>query len=160
MRFRYSPEVDILMVYMSEEPIQYGEDNEGLIVYHTEKGTPVALEVLDASKFVMLANTSIVSGQEIANPDVSPVPYTKERDVAIRAIPKGDADLRFTYLADNDTLIVKLGDSPSELCRRNHGMSVHYDISELPTGLEIENAQQFVLGSIKSVLLKEEVSVA
>ena len=39
MRFRYSPEVDILMVYISEEAYGYGEDNEGVIVHHAKTAT-------------------------------------------------------------------------------------------------------------------------
>ena len=34
MKFRYSSEVDILMVDISPEPYGYGEDNEGVIVHH------------------------------------------------------------------------------------------------------------------------------
>ena len=44
MRFSYSPEVDILMVYISEEAYGYGEDNEGVIVHHGMDGNPLSLE--------------------------------------------------------------------------------------------------------------------
>jgi uncharacterized protein YuzE len=160
MRFRYSSDVDILMVFMSQEPIRYGEDNEGVIVHHKEDGTPVALEILDASQFVMFANASVVSGQEITNPNVRQVRYSGEPDAPARAVPKGDADLRFKHLPDRDTLIVRFGDGNFDSIRNSQGMLVYYGKNELPTGLEIANARQFVLGSIKSVLLKEEVRVA
>ena len=160
MKFRYSSEVDILMVYVSDEPPWCGEDNEGVIVHYSKDGSPLALEILYASRFVMLANASLVTGQEIANPNASGVPYTKERDVPIRPVPRGDADLRFNYLADSDTLMVRFGDGASDFSRRNHDMTVYYDGNEVPTGLEITNARQFVLASVKSALLHEEVSVA
>ena len=160
MRFRYSPEVDILMVYISEEPFRYGEDNEGVIVHHDCKGIPLLLEILDAKQFVMFANASLVTGQEVTNPKVPEVPYTKERDVVIRLIPKGDADWRFKYHPDDDTLTIKFGDGASDFCRRNGEVTVSYDRNELPMGLKIEKARQFVLGSIQSVLLYEEVTVA
>ena len=46
MRFRYSPEVDILMVYISDGVYGYGEDNEGVIVHHDKDGNPLSLEIL------------------------------------------------------------------------------------------------------------------
>ena len=160
MRFRYSPEVDILMVYVSDEPFWFGEDNEGVIVHHGKDGTPLALEILDASQFAMFANTSLVTGQEVINPDVPEVPFTKERNVTFRTIPKGNADLRFQYLSDSDTLTIKFGDGTSNFQRRCCEMTVHYDHNELPVGLDIEKGRQFVLGTLESVLLEREVSVA
>ena len=160
MRFKYSPDVDILMAYMSDEAFRYGEDNEGVIVHHSKDGAPLALEIMDASQFVMFANTCLVTGQEVTNPDVPEVPFTKERNVTFRTIPKGNADLRFQYLSDSDTLTIKLGDGISDFQRRCCDMAVYYDQNELPVGLEIEKGRQFVLGSVKSVLLKQEVSIA
>ncbi len=160
MRLRYSPDVDILMVFVSEEPHDHGEDNEGIIVHHNVAGSPVALEVLDASQFVLFANASLVTGKEVTNPAVSGAPYTKEREVPLRAIPKGDADLRFNYNAGSDTLTVKFGSGDSNSRRRNNELAVYYDQKELPSGMKIENAQEFVLGIMQSVLLHEEVTVA
>jgi uncharacterized protein YuzE len=160
MRFRYSPEVDILMVYISDGVYGYGEDNEGVIVHHDKDGNPLSLEILDAKQFVMFANASLVTGREVTNPRVAEAPYTTERDVSVRKIPRGDADLRFNYHTDSDTLTVKFGGGASQFCRRNHELAVYYDQNELPMGLEISNARQFVLGSIQSILLHEEVNVA
>ena len=160
MKFRYSPEVDILMVEISHAPYDYGEDNEGMIVHHSKDGDPVGLEILDGKLFVMFANASLLTGKEVTNPNVSGVPYTKDRNVSVRAIPKGDADLRFKYHADRDALTVDLGDAASEFCRRNLDLTVYYDRNELPMALEIERAREFILGSLRSVLLHEEVTVA
>ena len=160
MKFRYSPEVDILMVDVSEAAYGYGEDNEGVIVHHDQDGAPLGLEILDGKLFVMFANASLVTGQEVTNPDAPEVPYSRDRDVPMRQIPKGDADLRFKYREDSDTLTVKLGAGDSETCRRNHGIAVYYDRNELPTRLEIGKAREFVLGMMQSVLLQEEVRVA
>ena len=160
MKFRYSPEVDILMVDISEEPYSYGEDNEGVIVHHGKNCDPLGLEILDGKLFVMFANTSLVTGQEVTNQSVPEVPFTKERNVPIRAIPKGNADLRFKYHEDNDTLTVKFGDGSSDFRRKNREITVYYNKNELPTGLEIQKARQFVLSSMKSVLLHKEVTVA
>ena len=160
MKFRYSPEVDILMVDISHEPYGYGEDNEGVIVHHGNDGNPLGLEILDGALFVMFANTSLATGEEVTNPDVPEVPFTKERNVPIRTIPKGNADLRFQYHAESDTLTVRFGDGISDFCRQNHELTVYYDYNELPIGLEIEKAREFILGSMQSVLLHKEVTVA
>ncbi len=160
MKFRYSPEVDILMVDISEEAYGYGEDNEGVIVHHGNDGNPLGLEILDGTLFVMFANTSLATGEEVTNPDVTEVPFTKERNVPIRTIPKGNADLRFKYHVENDTLTVRFGDGISDFCRQNHELTVYYDKNELPMGLEIEKAREFILGTMQSVLLHKEVTVA
>ena len=160
MKFRYSPEVDILTVDIADEPYGYGEDNEGVIVHHGKDGTPLGLEILDGKLFVLFANMSLATGREVTNPDVPDVPFTKERNSLIRTIPKGNADLRFKYHAERDVLTVDFGDAISKFCRRNHDLTVYYDEEELPMRLEIERAREFILGSIQSVLLHSEVSVA
>ena len=156
MKFRYSPDVDILMVDISHEPYGYGEDNEGVIVHHGKDGKPLRLEILDGKLFVMFANTSLATGREVINPEVPEVPFTKVRNVSIRTIPKGNADLRFKYQTESDTLTVKFGDGISDFCRRNNELTVYYDKNELPTGLEIEKARQLYLGTMQSVLLQED----
>ena len=160
MRFKYSPDVDILMVYVSDEPLWFGEDNEAVIVHHGKDGAPLALEIMDASQFVMFANASLLSGQEVTNPNASENAYSADRDAPVRAIPRGDADLRFNYLSDRDVLIVKFGGGVSDICRRSQDLSVFYSGNELPMRLEIPNGQRFVLSSLESVLLRQEVSVA
>ena len=160
MKFRYSPEVDILMVDVSEEAYGYGEDSEGVIVHHGKDGSPLGLEILDGKLFVMYANASLVTGLEATNPDIPAVPFTKERNLPFRTIPRGNADLRFKYHADEDTLNVKLGGGEPGFCRRNYELTVHYDRNELPMGLEIENAREFILGIVQSVLLHKEVTIA
>ena len=160
MKFRYSPEVDILMVDISQEPYGYGEDNEGVIVHHGKDDNPLGLDIFDGKLFVMFANTSLAIGHEVTNPNLPEVPFTKERDVPVRTISKGNADLRFKYHADSDTLRIKLGDGSSDFGRENHEITVFYDRNELPMALEIDKAREFILGSLRSVLLHEEVTVA
>ena len=159
MKFSYSSEVDILKVAISDDQYGYGEDNEGIIVHHGPDGTPLSLEILDAKLFVMYANASLLTGKEITNPSVSAVPYTQDRKVSIRAIPKGDADLRFKYHPERDALTVDFGDAASEFCRRNLDLTVYYDKNELPKRLEILSAREFLLGSMQCVLLQQEVTV-
>ena len=119
----------------------------------------MGLEILDARQFVMFANASVVTGQEVTNPTLPETPFTKERNVPIRTIPKGNADLRFQYLDDSNTLTVKFGDGHWDFRRKNRGIAVFYDRNQLPMGLEIDKAREFVLKSMESVLMQKEVSV-
>ena len=52
MRVDYSKEEDILMYEVSDEPIDYAEEMDSVIVHFTKAGKPVMLEILDASKFL------------------------------------------------------------------------------------------------------------
>ena len=96
----------------------------------------------------------------MTNPDVPEIPFTKERNVTFRTIPKGNADLRFQYFGDKDTLTIKFGDGTWNFQRRRCDMTVYYDHNELPVQLEIEKGRQFVLGILESVLLEKEVTIA
>ena len=52
---RYSKDVDILMVKVSDEPIAYAEEAERFIVHFSEDGRPVLLEIMDAKDFALTA---------------------------------------------------------------------------------------------------------
>ena len=51
MKVEYSGKEDILMYEVSDEPIDYAEEMDSVIVHFTKSGKPVLLEILDASKF-------------------------------------------------------------------------------------------------------------
>ena len=38
MKFKYSPDVDILMVWLSEEPTDHADETEGVITHISKKG--------------------------------------------------------------------------------------------------------------------------
>jgi uncharacterized protein YuzE len=48
MRVKYDLETDILMVEASAEPIDYAEELGNFIIYFSESGKPVLMEILDA----------------------------------------------------------------------------------------------------------------
>ena len=58
---RYSKDVDILMVKVSDEPIAYAEEAERFIVHFSEEGTPVLLEIMDAKGFVLESLDSMLT---------------------------------------------------------------------------------------------------
>ena len=58
---RYSKDVDILMVKVSDEPIAYAEEAERFIVHFSNEGKPVLLEIMDAKAFTMESLNAIQS---------------------------------------------------------------------------------------------------
>ena len=52
-KMRYSKDVDILLVKVSDEPVDYAEESGQFIVHFTEDGRPVLLEIQDAKEFVL-----------------------------------------------------------------------------------------------------------
>ncbi|MGI0498689.1 DUF2283 domain-containing protein [Limnospira platensis] len=51
-RIRYSPDVDALLIELSEEPIAYAEDEGSLIIHYSHSGDVVTIEVLDVQEFM------------------------------------------------------------------------------------------------------------
>ncbi len=52
-RMRYSEDVDILMVKLSDDPIDHAEESGQFIVHFSEEGNPVLLEIQGAKDFVL-----------------------------------------------------------------------------------------------------------
>lgn len=48
----YEPEDDVLNIWLSQKPVDYAEDNSGVITHYTKTGEPVYIEILFASKFL------------------------------------------------------------------------------------------------------------
>ena len=63
LHMRYDPSVDILLVEVSKRPIDYAEEMGSVIVHFTKNHKPVALEILDASRFVTQATAASLSAK-------------------------------------------------------------------------------------------------
>ncbi len=51
-RITYEPEDDVLNIWLSDKPYDYGADDGNLVITHyTKEGEPVYVEVLFASRF-------------------------------------------------------------------------------------------------------------
>ena len=51
MRVKYDKEIDVLYIYLSEEPIKESDESKpGIIIDYSEKGSIVGIEIIDASK--------------------------------------------------------------------------------------------------------------
>ena len=65
----YSKEVDILIVRVADEPVDYAEDTGQFIVHYSESGKPVLLEIQGAKDFVMESyNTLFAEDQATSVP--------------------------------------------------------------------------------------------
>lgn len=51
-KFRYDKEDDVLMVWFSQEPVDYAEQEKNLIIHFSKENKPVLMEILDASEFL------------------------------------------------------------------------------------------------------------
>ena len=65
MKFKYSTEVDILLIQLGDGKFDYAEENEGVIVHYNKDNVPVLLEVLDAKQFVLNSLSSIFGEKEV-----------------------------------------------------------------------------------------------
>lgn len=68
MKVKYSPEVDILLVRLSDDPFDYAEESNGVITHFSADGRPVLLEIQGAREFLLGSLTSLVKGQEVKLP--------------------------------------------------------------------------------------------
>lgn len=68
MKVKYSREVDILTVWLSEEPFDYAEEANGVITHYSAVGKPVLLEIQGAREFLLSSFTSMVREEEVDSP--------------------------------------------------------------------------------------------
>jgi uncharacterized protein YuzE len=67
-KIRYSKDVDVLLIELSEKQIDYAEEEGQMIIYFSKDGDPVLLEILDAKNFVLSSISSVFKEQEVAIP--------------------------------------------------------------------------------------------
>ncbi|MEW6033692.1 MAG: DUF2283 domain-containing protein [Chloroflexota bacterium] len=67
-RFKYSRDVDILMVELSDKKVDYADEVGPVIVHYTKEREPVLLEIQDARNFLLSSLSSIVKETEVALP--------------------------------------------------------------------------------------------
>ncbi len=59
MRYRYDAKTDILVLRLSNEKPDYGEQQGNVITHYSKKGKPIEIEILDASKISRKINEII-----------------------------------------------------------------------------------------------------
>jgi hypothetical protein len=68
MEIKYSSEVDILTVRLSDATVDYAEESDGLITHLTAAGKPVMFEIQGGREFLLGSITSMVKGEEVTLP--------------------------------------------------------------------------------------------
>lgn len=53
MKFRYDKDDDVLMVWFSNQKVDYAEQQKNIIIHFSKKDKPVLMEILDASEFLI-----------------------------------------------------------------------------------------------------------
>ncbi|MDI6865228.1 DUF2283 domain-containing protein [Thermodesulfovibrio yellowstonii] len=65
MKIKYSIDADILLIELREgKPIDSIDLKEGVILHLDEKGLPIEIKILDASKIVSLKEISVMTPLE------------------------------------------------------------------------------------------------
>ena len=67
-RIKYSRDVDVLLIELSEKQIDYAEEEGQMIIHFSKDGEPVLLEILDAKDFVLNSISSVFKEQEVLIP--------------------------------------------------------------------------------------------
>ena len=65
MKVKYNRDVDILMVWLSDDKFDYAEESNGVITHFTSEGKPVLLEIQGAKEFLLGSLTSLIKDQEV-----------------------------------------------------------------------------------------------
>ena len=68
MQGKYSHDVDILLVWVSDDPFDYAEESNGGITHFSSDGKPVLLEIQGAKDFLMSSLTSLIEDKEVRLP--------------------------------------------------------------------------------------------
>ena len=66
MKVKYNRDVDILMVWLSDDKFDYAEESNGVITHFTSEGKPVLLEIQGAKEFLLGSLTSLIKDQEVS----------------------------------------------------------------------------------------------
>ncbi len=68
MKVKYSRDVDILLVWLSDDPFDYAEETDGVITHFSAAGKPVLLEIQGAKEFLLSSLTSLLKDEEVRIP--------------------------------------------------------------------------------------------
>ena len=68
MKVKYSRDVDILQVWLSDIPFDHAEESGGVITHFSATGKPVLLEIQGAKDFLLSSITSMVREEEVRLP--------------------------------------------------------------------------------------------
>lgn len=61
MKLRYDKEDDVMMIWLSEKPVDYAEQTKNVIIHFSKDNEPVLMEVLRATEFFKKASNEFPS---------------------------------------------------------------------------------------------------
>jgi len=64
MLYSYDQDTDILIIRLTEEKPDFGEQRENIITHYDKQNKPVEIEILDASKTVLKILETIVNRKQ------------------------------------------------------------------------------------------------
>lgn len=67
-KIRYSKDVDVLLVELSDEQVDYAEESGPVVVHFSRDDRPVLLEIFNAREFVMGSLSSLLRDTEATLP--------------------------------------------------------------------------------------------
>ncbi len=67
-KIRYSKDVDVLLVELSNKPVDHAEESGPFIIHFSVDGEPVLLEILNAKEFVLGSIASVMKESEATLP--------------------------------------------------------------------------------------------
>ena len=68
MKIKYSREVDILTIIVSEAPADYAKESGGAITHFSVAGETVMMEIQGGREFLLSSITSLVNEKEVSLP--------------------------------------------------------------------------------------------
>lgn len=67
-KLRYSKDVNVLVIELSQKPIAYAEEHGQFILHFTSEGEPVLLEIQDGKDFILESLSTVLRDQEVTIP--------------------------------------------------------------------------------------------
>ena len=67
-KIRYSKDVDILLMEISDKPIDYAEEAGNVIIHFSKNDQPVLIEIQGAKNFLLYSMQSILKEKELILP--------------------------------------------------------------------------------------------
>ena len=68
MKVKYSREVAIFSIRLSDDPFDYAEEDGGLITHFSQKRNPILLESQGAGDFLLSSINSLIEKSEVTLP--------------------------------------------------------------------------------------------
>ena len=62
-KISYEPEADVLMLEITNKPIDFAKEIDNVVVHFTKNNIPVLIEILEASKFLSKVKNLIVTNK-------------------------------------------------------------------------------------------------